>query len=88
MDLLTILSTLEASDMERKTVSTKHNTDCISYQNLDEELEITVDNSDYSNIIQVCLANKNGTVYLYLNYNNRLHLKKWKLTDVTSFSIS
>ena len=88
MDLLTILSTLETSDLQRKTVSTKHNTDCVSYQNSDEDAEVSVNSTNYSDIIQVCLVNKDGTVYLYLNYNSRLQLKKWKLTDVTSFSIS
>lgn len=88
MDFSTILSTLESSDLERKAVSTKHDTDCVSYKNTDEDTEISVNSTDYTDIYQVCLVNTEGTVYVYLNYNSRLHLKKWKLTDVTNFSIS
>ena len=90
MELLTLLNTLD-TDLTRKTISLKKSTDACSWTNdttFSASYTIDEETTEIDDVIQICLANKNNAVYVYINYNNRKKYSKIALSSITSFEVS
>ena len=84
MDLLTLLPYLES--YPRMIVNSNKGT-AISYRGM---TSATINSEDtYSDVNQICvLHDYNKDLYLYVNYATRRSRAKYKLTNLTSISIT
>ena len=83
MDLLTLLPYLEVYG--RMIVSTNKG-EAISYRGMST---VTINTEDtYNNVNQICLLHSGNDLYLYVNYATRRSRAKYKLTNLTSISIT
>lgn len=89
MDFQTIYNILEESNLTRQVLGMKRSySDAVSYVDTTNSTNISVNDVDYSEVSKICLVHDETDIFVYLNYNNRFKVVKWKLSDVTDFSIS
>ena len=89
MDLLTILTTLDTT-LNRRTISTKHDQDTVTWTKPTQftvTYEIDSDETTITNCTQICLNNTNTGIKVYINHHNRFKLTSTSLADLTSFTI-
>lgn len=88
MEFSNIISILDSSILPRAVV-TLNDGEGISYNNQNgETLSATVNGSEYTDLIKVCLIEKENKVKVYLNTISNYNFNKFDLESVSTFSIS
>ena len=90
MDFNAIVTLLDGSPLTRESVTVKNRDDIgVTWRNLTENtLSATVDGTEHTDLIQVCLVNDGESVDIYINDTARWKLTKYDLENVSTFSIS
>lgn len=90
MNLISLISILDSSILVREVISFKSMAEMgTSYHNVGrEDITVSINEDDYTNVIRICLVPKGESVIVYLSNYTNTNLHKIDLEDVSSFSIS
>ena len=89
MDINTIISTLDNTDLKRDVVDLKGGGDTVSYGNYTgTDLTLTVNGTDYDKLLRICLVPlDDGTVKVYFSNIKVNNVTGIALTSINSISV-
>ena len=90
MDLPTLITTLDSTDLTREVRSTNSSYgETITYvNNTKDTLNCNINSDTYSHVTILCLIVKNNITYLYVNCNNQRYFNKVAISTISSISIT